>query len=61
MLNEIKKNILEGIEYYRQIFPKLLQETQEYKDKALEELQNITDTIEKFMSEHVHIFEPLSL
>ena len=36
---EFQTNIFNGIEYYRELFPKMMAETKEYKRKALEELQ----------------------
>ncbi len=56
-LNEIKKNILDGIEYYHQFIPKLLQDSHDYKEKMLVELQKISEKVDTFMARHAHIFE----
>ncbi|HBR14024.1 MAG TPA: hypothetical protein DD723_00565 [Candidatus Omnitrophica bacterium] len=55
-LNEFKNNLLEGIEYYKKLFPKMLDETQEHKNKALEELQSFKKKIDHFIAKHRHIF-----
>ena len=38
-LNSFRDNLNEGIEYYRELFPKMVEETKEYRDKAITELQ----------------------
>lgn len=60
-LNEVKQNILDGIEYYKEFFPKMIQQTNEYKEKALEELQKITERVDAFLAGHAHIFTVPSL
>jgi hypothetical protein len=57
-LNEIKQNILDGIVYYREFFPRVMQESRQYKEKAMDELYHIMENIDNFLSEHTHIFEP---
>ena len=60
-LNECKKNLLEGIEYYRDIFPKMVEETESYRAQALAQLQEFKKQLEAFMAEHTAIFPPLEL
>lgn len=60
-LNEFKKNLLEGIEYYRDLFPKMAEETQEYQTRALTELQEFKDHLEAFVAEHTTLFPTLPL
>ena len=47
-----KKNLLEGIEYYRSLFPKMVLETGEFRTKCLEELQNYRAKFEDFVEKH---------
>jgi hypothetical protein len=55
-LNEFKKNLLEGIEYYKELFPKMLDQTQEYRTRALSELQEFKRRLEAFATEHAALF-----
>lgn len=54
--SEFRKNLLEGIEYYRGLFPQMLEETQEYRQKALNELEFWQKKITEFVSNHVDFF-----
>lgn len=54
--SEFRKNLLEGIEYYRGLFPQMLEETQEYRQKALNELEFWQKKITEFVSSHVDLF-----
>lgn len=45
-LNEFKKNLMDGIEYYFQLFPQLSLETSEYRQNALEQLEQIKTSVE---------------
>ena len=54
--SEFCKNLLEGIEYYRSLFPQMLEETQEYRQKALNELEFWQKKITEFVSNHVVLF-----
>ncbi len=54
--SEFRKNLLEGIEYYRSLFPQMLEETQEYRQKALNELEFWQKKITEFVSNHVVLF-----
>src|SRR3989338_3148934 len=56
-LNEFKTNLLNGIDYYFQLFPKMLKETEEYRETALLELRQFKKRVEEFVSEHTHIFK----
>lgn len=55
-VNEFKKNLLEGIEYYRELFPKMIEETEEYRARTLAELQGFKERLESFVAEHTAIF-----
>lgn len=55
---EFKTNLLNGIQYYRELFPTMLAETKEYQRKALEELQNLTEKLEEFVQNNHPAFPP---
>ena len=55
-VNEFKKNLLEGIEYYHELFPKMIEETEEYRARTLAELQEFKERLESFVAEHTAIF-----
>ncbi len=56
-LNEFRKNLLEGIEYYQKLFPQMALETQEYRQKALEDLNNLKARLEEFVTLYNNIFK----
>ena len=49
---EFKNNILDGIEYYRKLFPQMTDETMEYRTKTLNDLeachQRLLAVVEEF-------------
>jgi len=55
-LNEFKQNLMDGIEYYFDLFPQMFQESEDYRERAIEELQMFKKKIEEFISDHSHIF-----
>ena len=55
-LNEFKKNLMEGMGYYRELFPRMIEETEEYRARALAELQGFKKRFENFIVEHAAIF-----
>lgn len=54
--NEFRTNLMEGIEYYRELFPQMLEETKEYRQRALDELEQFRQKVEQFLAQHNHIF-----
>ena len=60
-VNEFKKNLLEGIEYYRELFPRIIEETEEYRARTLAQLQEFKERLESFMAEHAAIFSKPAL
>ena len=54
--NEFKDNLMDGIEYYRDLFPKMVEETKDYRQKTLDELQFFKKKLEKLMSDNMNIF-----
>ncbi len=55
-LNEFKINMLEGIDFYKEFFPRMVEETQDYRNRALTELNSYKKKLEEFLSEHSNIF-----
>lgn len=55
-LVEFKNNLLDGIRYYKDLFPKMVKETAEYREIALRELQFYRDQIEEFIETNKNIF-----
>ena len=53
---EFKNNLLEGIEYYKTLFPKMVLETLEYQAKMLDELKTLKTELENFINEYSHLF-----
>ncbi len=60
-VNEFKKNLMEGMEYYHELFPKMIEETEEYRTRTLAQLQEFKERLESFISEHTAIFPQHSL
>lgn len=60
-LNEFRTNLLEGIEYYQKVFPQMVNETEEYRKKALEELDVHKAKLEEFVQTYGAIFAPPQL
>lgn len=56
--NEFRNNLLQGIEYYQNLFPKMVEETHDFRMRALSELLGFKRNIEEFASQHTHIFSP---
>jgi len=54
--NEFKDNLMDGIKYYKGLFPKMVKETEEYRKKTLGELQFFKRKLEKLMSDNMNIF-----
>lgn len=55
-LNEFRTNLLEGIEYYQKLFPQMVNETEDYRKKALEELEVHKAKLEEFVQTYGPIF-----
>lgn len=55
-LNEFLNNMLEGIEYYKQLYPKMISETQEFRQVALKELDVYKEKLKVFISQYKDIF-----
>lgn len=55
-LNEFRDNLLDGIEYYQKLFPQMVHETEEYRQKALEELEILKKKLEEFVLQYQTIF-----
>ncbi len=55
-LNEFKKNLLEGIEYYHDLFPKMMEETEGYRLQALTQLKEFKEELKNFLAQHTVLF-----
>ncbi len=55
-LNEFKNNMIDGMNYYRELFPQMVHETEEYRTRALKELENYRKSLEVFLQQHPAIF-----
>ncbi len=53
---EFKKNIFDGIEYYRTLIPKLIEENEEYRKRMFEELMDFKNKLEELTDERKEIF-----
>jgi hypothetical protein len=42
-----KENLLDGIEYYKSLIPKLVLETEQYKERMREDLQNLEEALRR--------------
>ncbi len=54
--NEFKKNLFEGIEYYKGLFPTMMCEKEEFRQKMQLELQEFRSQLDRFIQEHIHFF-----
>ncbi len=55
-LQEFKKNLSEGIEYYKDLFPQMVNESAEYRTKCLEELEYFKQKLDEIIKSHIEIF-----
>ncbi len=55
-LQEFKNNLLTGIEYYKNLFPQMIEETESYRQKMLEELRKYKKDLEDIVAIHQRIF-----
>ena len=53
---EFKNNLLDGIAYYRELFPKMNLETQEFRHKTLKELEDCHERLLKLVTDHNKAF-----
>jgi hypothetical protein len=53
---EFKNNLLDGIEYYRKLFPQMTNESVEYRTKTLSELENCHQRLLAVMKEFAPAF-----
>lgn len=60
-LTEFKDNLLVGIEYYRKLFPKMAQESEETRSKMLKELEECHKNLLLLCEEYSVAFLPLAI
>jgi hypothetical protein len=53
---EFKNNLLDGIEYYRKLFPKMMEETLEYRTKTLNDLEDCNQRLLAIMAQYAQAF-----
>lgn len=56
-LQEFLKNLLDGIAYYRELYPQLLNETEKVRNQALEDLDKFARKLDDFIAGYVNIFK----
>lgn len=57
--NTFKKNLIDGIHYYREFVPKLTEETQDYRNTMLKDIDRLAHQLEALISENKEIFHNL--
>ena len=60
-LLEFRKNLMEGMDYYKTLFPKMVDETFEFRQKMQEELDSFKKQLDAFMEEHSLFFSGSAL
>jgi hypothetical protein len=55
-LVEFYKNLMEGIGYYKNLFPQMAEETKEFRSKMLQEVEFFQKQLETFFEQHCHFF-----
>jgi len=53
---EFKNNLLDGIEYYRKLFPQMMEESVEYRTKTLNELEACNQRLQAVVEEFAPAF-----
>ena len=57
---EFKNNLLDGIEYYRKLFPQMTEESVEYRTKALNDLEACHQRLLSLIKENSPAFSSIS-
>jgi hypothetical protein len=55
---EFKNNLLDGIEYYTKLFPQMIEETIEYRNKTIADLQSLKNHLDALIEANQDIFSP---
>ncbi len=55
---EFKNNLLEGIAYYRELFPQMVEESLEFRTKTLNELEECRQKLLRLADDHAKAFIP---
>lgn len=55
-LNEFKDNLIDGIQYYQGLFPKMLDQSEEYRVNLMKELKFFKEKMQKLIDENMNIF-----
>ncbi len=59
-LNEFKVNMQDGISYYRELFPQMIHEAEDYRGRALKELEQFNGKLSQFIAQYPSIFSSSS-
>ena len=60
-LHNFRKNLEEGISYYKELFPNFLHETQKYREKTASELQELNEQFKEIVNKHQSIFTKINI
>ena len=55
-LDEFLHNMCDGITYYAELFPRMVEETEGFRNQLQDELHSLSVKIEKFVNEHAVVF-----
>lgn len=58
---EFKNNLFDGIEYYKNLFPQMSLETQEFRTKTLNELDECKQRLLRLVETHTSAFAPIAV
>ena len=58
---EFKNNLLDGIEYYRKLFPQMMEESLEFRTKTLNDLEDCHQRLLAMVEEYAPAFTMLSV
>ena len=58
---EFKNNLLDGIEYYRKLFPQMMEESLEYRTKMLNDLEACNQRLQDMLEEFASVFAASAL
>lgn len=54
-LDEFQKNLFDGIEFYKDLFPKMFEESQEYREMAIMQVNAIQKQLEDFLRQNAAV------
>ena len=60
-LFNFQKNLFEGIHYYANLIPNLLDESSKYKETMVDELKKCEQELEQFIAKHKQLFSQFAV